>query len=108
MAYEIEDAFDSEGILEYSEKDENTYVFSLKDIPVEITVRLTKTESNSYRFELSHYIHTPEQLGPYRPSRSGGDDREYALYRAVTAITFYYDLAIGKGHKPSAEWIVPA
>ncbi|AFH91925.1 hypothetical protein ACU7RR_002342 [Providencia stuartii] len=111
MAHKIEDAFDSEGILEHGSNDENTYWFSLKNIPTTITVTLSKGKMaglDGYNFKLSHYINTPQQAGPYRPSRQWGDDKAYALHQAVSAITDYYDMAIENGDKPSAEWLIKA
>ncbi|GKX61640.1 hypothetical protein [Pragia fontium] len=108
MAYEIENAFDSEGISKHGSHDENTYWFSLKDIPVIITVTLSKDKSAGYNYKLSHYINTPQQISPYRPSRQWGDYKAYALQQAVSAITSNYDIAVKNGDKPSMTWLVQA
>ncbi len=111
MAHKIEDAFDSAGISEYGANDENTYWFSLRDIPIVVTVIVSKGKVaglDGYNFKLSHYIKTPQQAGPYRPSRQWGDDKVYALHQAVSAITDYYDMAIKNGDKPSVEWLIKA
>ncbi|EPL6464862.1 TPA: hypothetical protein ACKRZ4_000916 [Proteus mirabilis] len=111
MAHIIEDAFNSESILEHGADNENTYWFSLKGIPTIVTVTVSKGKMaghDGYKFKLSHYINTPQQTGPYRPSRQWGDNKAYALHQAVSAITDYYDMAIKNGDKPSAKWLIEA
>lgn len=56
---------------------------------------------------MSHYIKTPEQAGAYRPSNPSGDYEAYALHRAITAITDYYDTAVKNGHTPDESWLIP-
>lgn len=95
-------------VIEKFETSGEEYSFWLKDIDVPIKVMLTvNPASGGYNFHLSHYIHTPNQIGPYRPSRPWGDDKAYALRLAVTAITQYYKEAVKAGHQPSAGWLIP-
>lgn len=58
------------------------------------------------KFHVSHAIHTPKQAGPYRTSKPFDDDWEYALHRAVTGLTSYYNEAVKAGHVPSESWLV--
>jgi hypothetical protein len=107
MPWTIESALDDEAV----EKTETTgqgYSFWLKGIPVEIQIVLSVNPARGgFNFHLSHFIHTPKQIGPYYPSRPWGDDQAYALHLAVTAITQYYKEAINAGLAPSAKWLVP-
>ena len=107
MAWTIESALHDEAI----EKTETTgqgYSFWLKGILVEIQVALSvNPERGGFNFHLSHFIHTPKQIGPYHPSRPWGDDQAYALHLAVTAITQYYKEAIAAGIAPSENWLIP-
>lgn len=107
MAWTIDEAFNDEAI-ERSEKTESGYSFWLKGIPVEVSVVLSVNPNRGgYNFHLSHFIKTPSQIGPYRPSRPWGDDEAYSLHLAITAITQYYSQAVKEGHSPSVEWLVP-
>ncbi|MBS2781221.1 hypothetical protein [Aeromonas salmonicida] len=106
MAWTIEAALEDEAI-ECTEKTDEGYSFWLKGIPTEIRVVLsTNPTRGGYNFHLSHFIHTPKQIGPYRPSRPWGDDEAYALHLAVTSITQYYRDAVKVGVAPNADWLV--
>lgn len=106
MSFKIEDVFNDEAISEHGNYDENTYWFSLKDIPTKITITLSKSKQSGYNFKLSHYIKTPKQIGAYHPSNPWGDDEAYALHRAIQTIALEYNIAVKNGHKPSIEWLV--
>lgn len=108
MPWSIDEALNDEAI-EKTELTQSGYSFWLRGIPVEISVILSVNPVHGgFNFHLSHFINTPSQAGPYRPSRPWGDYEAYALHLAVTAITQYYNQAIGEGHQPSREWLVPA
>lgn len=86
--------------------------FRPEDIPdVEVTVRIlldpTRTR-DQYRFELSHYVHSPSQLGPYVPSGPFYGTEALAIDRGIRAITDW--IATGKrdGHPPKPNWLKPA
>jgi hypothetical protein len=85
--------------------------FNLEHIDSSVTVRIYKhlrgNQESRFSFETSHYIHTPEQIGPYIPSTPWYDDQSYALHRAVDSIVTYYNAAVKVGHTPSSEWLVP-
>lgn len=94
--------------LEKFEATQSGYSFWLKGIPVEIKVVLSATgDRGGFNFQTSHVIKTPNQIGPYHPSRPWGDDAGYALYLAVTSITQYYEEATKAGLKPEAAWMIP-
>lgn len=88
------------------------YIFSLDEILTPIRIKIYREvnshrPADSYLFETSHSIHTPEQIGPYTPSAPWTDTPEYALKRAVDSIISYYQQAIQKGHTPNENWLVP-
>ena len=87
--------------------DGSQYSFNLKGIPTTITVRLYRREVRGpVWFEQSHWIKTPEQIGPYRTSRPFNDDESRALRQAVTGFTQFYDMAIKAGNEPSKSWLI--
>jgi hypothetical protein len=107
IPWKIETAIEDDAI-EKTEISGQEYSFWLKMIPIEIKVKLSVNPiSGGFNFDLSHFIHTPKQIGPYRPSRPWGDDQAYALRLAVTAITQYYKQAVDAGLPPSSDWLVP-
>jgi hypothetical protein len=85
--------------------------FNLEHIASSVTVRIYKhlsgDDDSRFSFETSHYIHTPEQMGPYVPSAPWYDEPSYALHRAVDSIVSYYRAAVEAGHVPSREWLEP-
>ena len=87
MAWTIEAALENDSI-EKTEISGQGYSFWLKGIPVQIRVVLSVNPAQGgFNFYLSHFIHTPKQIGPYHPSHPWSDDQAYALRLAVTAIT---------------------
>jgi len=89
--------------------------FQLEELPgITIRFRIKRIlvpqlqAHNRYRFELSHYIHTPEQAGPYIPSGpyypTVDDAAEKAIYFTIVD---WYKEAITKGHTPDESWLVP-
>lgn len=104
-----EDAFRRDAIQQWRKITPTTFAFQLKGIPTNIRIALTPSRGSrgGFDFRLSHIIHTPAQIGPYRPSNPWGDDLLYALNRAITSVTMYYDTAIERGFSPSPDWLVP-
>jgi hypothetical protein len=87
--------------------------FYLKDLSVEITVRIYYAAylthvPYKYEFELSHYMYTPGQASPYTPSAPYSSSPEEALREAISALTTYYNIALKAGHSPSDDWLVHA
>lgn len=60
-----------------------------------------------YSFELSHHVHTPDQAGPYHPSCTNFASEDEAIESAIEAVAVYLVSAIGSGHEPSDDWLVP-
>lgn len=80
----------------------------LKGISTEIKIILSPDRNRGgYGFRRSHAIKTPEQRGPYHPSRLWGDDFDYALQQAISGFTQYYRIAVEKGHTPNEDWLIP-
>ncbi|WP_332305843.1 hypothetical protein [Rhizobium sp. GR12] len=80
--------------------------FRLAGIDAMVQIDLEDIGNGYTRFHHSHAIHTPTQIGPYRPSRDFDDDPAYAMHRAVTSIVDYYREAVRKGHTPERKWLV--
>jgi hypothetical protein len=59
-----------------------------------------------YHFEVSHNVHTPEQAGPYFPSRTSAESEEEAISQAISTTTSFLKSAIRMGHEPSDSWLV--
>jgi len=84
------------------------YQFTLKDISVPITIRLFKVfGAEGVHFTQSHFIHTPVQIDKYTTSRPCNDSLGAALHQVVFGFTSNYDVAVKKGHKPDAAWLIP-
>jgi hypothetical protein len=83
------------------------FEIQLGSIPTIITISLGRhMNSDETKVWLSHVIHTPVQLGPYKTSRAYWDDPEYALQQTISAFTQYYQEAVKKGQTPDASWLV--
>ena len=64
-------------------------------------------DSDETKVIVSHAIHTPVQMDPYRTSRPYWDDPQYALEQTVRGLTDYYQQAVKAGHTPAESWLVP-
>lgn len=107
MAWTIEDVLGN-GSLEDVQRFGSEYRFRLRGLQTYITVRLHERKDGSgVDFEQSHFIKTPLQADPYMTSRPWGDYTAYALHRAVTTLTQYYDAAVSNGHVPEESWLIP-
>lgn len=76
----------------------------------EIKVKIYKSsvmERMPYHFEVSHHAHTPEQAGPYHPSRTSASTESEAISEAISTTTSFLKGAISSGHEPSDGWLVP-
>ncbi|MCW8899252.1 MAG: hypothetical protein OQK95_01085 [Gammaproteobacteria bacterium] len=63
-------------------------------------------KGNPYHFEVSHHVHTPEQMSPYFPSRTSFSSEKEAIDKAITSTTSCLKDAINKGHNPEDEWLI--
>ena len=60
----------------------------------------------TYHFEVSHHVHTPEQAGPYHPSRTSCESEREAIRQAISTTTSFIKSALRVGHEPSESWLV--
>lgn len=75
-----------------------------------IKIKIYKSSSISgapYHFEVSHHVHTPEQAGPYFPSRTFAESESEAIRQAIHTTTTFIKSAIRAGHEPQDNWLVP-
>lgn len=109
MKEKLDQALNHEHVNVLRRDDESgIYIINLGVLGEPITIKLTPDRDGIHTaFDLSHAIHTPVQATPYRTSRPFDDDHAYALSRAISGLTMYYDMAIEAGHQPSEEWLVP-
>jgi hypothetical protein len=83
------------------------YRFRVGDLKTIITIKLCRSPvDDETRYERSHDIETPTQIGPYSASHVFWDDPPNALYNAISGITEYYRQAVIAGHAPSETWLV--
>lgn len=80
--------------------------FRLAGISTVVKIELEHIGNGYTRFHRSHAIHTPTQIGPYRPGRDFDDDPAYAMHRAIDSIVDYYRQAVREGHEPESKWLV--
>ena len=79
--------------------------------PPEVKVRIwlgTIPKPLPYSFELSHYVKTPIQAGPYITGDNFQSELD-AIDGALKALTSFYIKALDKGHAPTSSdnWMVP-
>jgi hypothetical protein len=111
LAWTVQEIFNNEHITK-PRKILAEYGFHLDGIPTQVRVRISQElkppiPDCPFHFELSHYIHTPTQAGPYTTSRPWDTTESGALRRAVDCLLSYYKEAIQAGHSPDESWLVP-
>lgn len=85
-----------------------TFEIQIGDLETIITIELGRLmDSDETKVSVTHAIHTPVQIGPYRPSRPYWDDPEYALSQTISSLTDHYERAVNAGHQPQESWLVP-
>lgn len=83
------------------------FVIQVGELNTHVEIQLGREMDNEGTFfHVSHAIKTPNQITPYRTSRPWGDYPAYALNKAVTGLTMYYDQAVKAGHPPADDWLV--
>lgn len=84
--------------------------FCHPDIPdVRITARVwwhRDRGEDPYRFEPTHYAHTPEQVRPYVPSSPFARTNALAVERGIAAIMDQIERAKRAGHAPDASLLL--
>ena len=108
MSYKIDEIL-ANPLLTVEERDDERGSFAVRigRLTAVISIELGRfhtTETTKYR--ISHAIHTPKQLGPYRTSRPSADSWEAALQKAVNGLTSYYKEAVDSGCQPHETWLV--
>ena len=63
-------------------------------------------KGNPYHFDVSHHVHTPEQMSPYFPSLTSFPSEKEAIDQAISTTTRLLKDAINKGHDPEDEWLI--
>ena len=63
-------------------------------------------EGSPYHFDVSHHVHTPEQMSPYFPSLTSFSSEREAVDQAISSTTSFLKDAINKGHDPEDEWLI--
>ena len=87
--------------------DFGSYAVELGTLKTKVFIELGRMPSgHGVKFRVSHSIHTPTQIDPYKTSRPWNDDEASALNQAITGLTSYYKDAVRTGHTPSEDWLV--
>lgn len=74
---------------------------------VKIKIYLSTTSpTQPYTFDVSHYVHTPTQAGPYVTSRVNASTEEEAINMAISTTTSFLKDAIRADHEPDDDWLV--
>jgi hypothetical protein len=58
-----------------------------------------------YTYDLSHYVKTPSQIGPYISSHNAFISEIEAIESAINANLSFLKLAIGQGLTPDDSWL---
>ncbi len=108
MAYTIDGVL-GDPLLTVEERHDQMGSFAIKIGALQTVVLIElgrfRTQDTT-KFHVSHAIHTPLQIDPYRTSNPFADYWEYALHRAVDGLLSYYKQAVSAGHAPSESWLV--
>ena len=82
------------------------YRFCLRDIPVEITLRLYKPiHSSSIVVRKSHRLSIPGFNEPMQASSEGQTEEGEALQEVICQFVHAYNAATTKGLKPDPSWL---
>ena len=82
------------------------FKFFLRDIPVEITIRLyNPIHSSTVIVRQSHLISVPGSDGQEQASGEDQTQEGEALQNVVCAFVHAYNGAIAKGLKPDSSWL---
>lgn len=75
------------------------------DIRIKVWVDGDRSDA-IYSYTISHHVHTPDQAGPYHPSRISAETEEAVLKEAINATRSFLRGAISKGQEPEDAWLV--
>jgi hypothetical protein len=95
-------------LIEVVDRDDElgSYAIKLGSLQTVVSIELGRFRSSDQtKYNVSHAIKTPTQIGAYRTSRPLADSWELALSRAISGLTMYYREATRAGHEPSEDWL---
>ena len=74
----------------------------------EIRIKIWKSSviDEQFHFSVSHHAKTPDQIGPYYPSRTSAPTEAGAIQAALDSTTSFIENAISKGQEPEDSWLV--
>jgi hypothetical protein len=87
---------------------EGAYLIRVGTLRTVVTIRLRRTWGSRIADRQSHAIRTPRQPCPNWSCAPEAESPAEALYKAISGLTIHYRKAVGEGHLPAEEWLVPA
>ena len=108
MVYTFDSVLQDDVVTVVTRDDEKSiFVVCIGVLETPVTIELGRfMDSDRTKFQASHAIKTPLQIGPYHTSLPFDDSPAFALHRALDGLTSYYRQAVDAGHKPSEDWLV--
>lgn len=86
---------------------EFSFMLEADDDLFRITLKIWETSDGRFFFTQSHFVKTPLMSTAGTATHLSHDSSNRALTRGVEAIVSYYDDAVGRGHRASADWFLP-
>jgi hypothetical protein len=108
MAVSIQRALDS-ALITVVKADRDRGIFKIKigELNTVVTIKLFFDDiTEMWRFEQSHMIKTPLQIGPYRPGIRRNLYRGSLLLKAINGFTMFYRIAEREGFRPKQKWLM--
>ena len=87
--------------------DEGAYLIRIGTLQTVVTISLRRTWGSRTAFRQSHAIKTPRQPCPNWSCAPEAETPGDALRKAISGLTMHYRKAVGEGHSPAEEWLVP-
>ncbi len=108
MTYLIDDVLNDPLVTVEDRHDEmGSFAVRIGSLETIVSIELGRFWTSEHtKFSVSHSIHTPLQVAPYRSSHTFGDYWAYALHRALDSLLSYYRQAVTDGHMPCEAWLV--
>jgi len=108
VAYEIEEVL-ADDLITIIERDDESGHYALRfgELETVVSIQLGRSRTTERtHYKISHAIHTPVQIGPYKTSLAFSDYWAAALDKAVTGITVHFREAVEAGYDPKESWLV--
>jgi hypothetical protein len=86
---------------------EGAYLIRIGTLQTVVTISLRRTWGSRTAFRQSHAIKTPRQPCPNWSCAPEAETPGDALRKAIIGLTMHYRKAVGEGHSPAEEWLVP-